>query len=166
MNDRIRIYNITNHLHSVAVLNPNGGITARALQSGKFMYINEEQFLHLYNSTRDITGGYIGFDKKDIDDEVLGYLGLTRDEVESDLKLYTEEEVEAFFKGKVGQLDKFLAEVEAMKDDDNTSELKNRVFNIAMEHQENLAYKRIEKIEEITGKNFKVNNEVNEEENK
>lgn len=173
MENRIKVFNETNHVHNVRMLMPNGNYSYRKLvgkRDGKkaFAVLTEDQFLDLWMTTRDFKGGFLSYDEKAISDEIKMSLGLPLDEEEAktyepEFVIYKDEDIEKLIKGHIGKFTKFVNEVSEMTPKQG-DELKRRIFKIA-ESIEDLNRTKAEAIEDLTGKSFKVNSE-NDKENK
>jgi len=175
---RVKVFNETNHIHAVRLLQDNGTYGHKKLAGKKngrksFAPLTEEQFLDLYMNSRDFSSGFLSFDEKDLTDDIKINLGLPMTEEESkdfipEFKTYSDEDILKLVKakGKKGneEFEDFAEEINNLEIVES-AELKNRIFVVSKSVIEDLSKKRADAIEALTGNNF-VANEILENETK
>lgn len=159
MSDRIRISNCSGHEHSVRLLLPNGGYSYKGLKPNQFTVVNEEQFLDLYNSTRDFTSGFLTFDKKTLSDDLVSWLGVeTVEDIDFGAVSYSDAEIKEILKGQIGKFNGFIKEVKDLSPEASAS-FNRRLFTIAESMTEEITQSKARAIEDITGMKFEINEE-------
>lgn len=168
---RIKVTNETNHGHTVKLLLDNGGFSERRLggMNGNvksFVFLNEDQFLYLYSNSRDFRGGFLSYDKESLPDFIKEALGmpLTQEEKEGyseEFKFYSDDNILKLIRGKVGDFNSFVKEISELPVRES-DEIKRRIFVIA-EKIDNLNMKKAQKIEDLTGKTFRISEQLKEE---
>lgn len=159
MGDRIKITNCSGHNHSVRLLLPNGGYSYKSLKPNQFAIVNEEQFLDIYNSTRDFSGGFLTFDKNALSQEVVSWLGIEDiEDLDFGIVGYTDAEIKDILKGQIGKFKGFIKEVKELPADKSVS-FSKRLFEIASSMSEEITQSKARDIEDATKMKFDLNEE-------
>lgn len=159
MSDRIKIINCSGHEHSVRLLLPNGGYSYKGLKPNQFTVVNEEQFLDLYNSTRDFTAGFLTFDKKTLSEDLVSWLGVeTADDIDFGAVSYSDAEIKDILKGQIGKFNSFIKEIKELSPEASMS-FSRRLFMIAESMTDEITQAKARAIEEATGMKFEINEE-------
>jgi hypothetical protein len=157
MSEIIKITNTSGHKHGVRLLTPMGGYGSRELAPNQFMGVTEEQFLDIYNSTRDFSCGYLSFDKSTLTPNLVNWLGFaTVEEIDFGIISYTDTEIKDILKGSIGKFNSFLKEVRQL-DPNKSATFKKRLFGLADSMPNELTQNKASEIEEVTGISFALN---------
>lgn len=180
MSDKIKLTNISGHVHSLRLMRAGGGYSRRVLRVGAFTNVTEDQFIDLYTSTKDFKRGYISFDLNQLSDDTRGSLGLvTKEELEAMLEsedisqeekasieeemhpilMFTDEEIGAKLKGKGTAFPNFVKAVEELSEEDSFN-YKKRIAKVAGKMTDELSGKKVQGIEKLTGINLALNEEI------
>lgn len=157
MSERIRITNISNHIHAVRLLNPNTGtFFHRPLNPKQFMTIDQDQFLDLYNSTVDFESGILGFDVKTLPQDIADVLGFeSKEDMDVGIVGYSDKQIQTILTGKIGEFKAFMKEVRELPIGTKT-EFSKRLFAIAEKMSDEITQGKAKEIEEATGLNFEL----------
>lgn len=157
---KVKVVNVSGHEYGAKILMPNGHFMERRIRAGGFFTLNQEQFLDMYTTTRSFKCGTLSFDINELEDETIDWLSLSRDEISSSITLLSNGEITKLLKGKALEFDKFMEDMgEIEKSDAHSFYL--RIFETASKI-DTLNRKRAEEIEEITGMDLKLNEEIAE----
>ena len=157
---RIKITNVSNHIHAVRMLNVNTGTYFhRPLSPKQFMTIDEDQFLDLFNTTVDFESGILTFDSSTVPESIAQILGFeTKEDIQMGVVAYTDIEIKALIKGKKSEFDKFMADITALEPEARV-EFSKRVFNLAESMSDDMTQTKAKAIEDTTGMKFEINEE-------
>lgn len=172
--DMIKITNVSGHSHGLKIYQPMSGMYAeRNLKDKQYTLLTIEQFIDMYQRSKAFKRGYLHFDVNKLPEEAKMIIGVYEQEIDGevvvddkqfkeDLKLFmTDEEITAAIKGRMGDFNAFISKIKEVDEVDAQGFYK-RVINIAM-GMEDLNVSKAEKLEEVTGINFRENKKLSKE---
>ena len=157
---KIKITNVSNHIHSVRMLNPmTGTYLYRKLNPKQFVVLTEDQFLDLYNTSVDFESGILAFDEDGLSEDVLSILGYeTKEEATFGIVSYDDKQIKAVLTGKIGEFNSFIKQLKELEIGTKT-EFSNKVFSGAEKSVDEITKGKADTIEEATGMKFDINAE-------
>jgi hypothetical protein len=160
MMSKIKITNVSNHIHSVRMLNPmTGTYLYRKLNPKQFVVLTEDQFLDLYNTSVDFESGILAFDEGGLSEDVLSILGYeTKEEATFGIVSYDEKQIKAVLTGKIGEFNSFIKQLKELEIGTKT-EFSKKVFSVAEKSVDEITKGKADTIEVATGMKFDINAE-------
>lgn len=157
---KIKITNVSNHVHAARLLNPmTGTYLYRVLQPRQFIVIGEDQFLDLYNSTVDFEDGILSFDVNSLTEDVIAILGLeTKEEASFGIVSYDEKQIKEVLVGKIGEFNSFIKQLKELEPS-TKAEFSKKVFSVAEKSVDEITKGKADTIEEACGMKFDINAE-------
>jgi len=157
---KIKITNVSNHIHSVRMLNPmTGTYLYRKLSPNQFVVLTEDQFLDLYNTSVDFESGILSFDPISLSEDVLSILGYeTKEEASFGIVGYNEKQIKDVLVGKIGEFNSFIKQLKEL-DVQTKTEFSKKVFAVAEKSVDEITKGKADTIEEATGMKFDINAE-------
>lgn len=157
---KIKITNVSNHIHAVRMLNPmTGTYLHRQLNPKQFVVLTEDQFVDLYTSAKDFELGILAFDSSALSEELLSVLGFEKkEEAEFGLVSYDEKQIKTILVGKIGEFNAFIKQLKEL-DVASKTEFSKKVFAVAEKSVDEITKGKADAIEEATGMKFDINAE-------